>query len=1019
MRRPRVLCLGILALFSLCSPSFARTAPQGETPEERYGFLVGLCDEQEWELAAREARAFLSEFPRHEKAELARYRMATALFELGRKDQAREAYAELAKREGFEFRAEVCFRLGQCELALDRPAQAAAAFERVRAIPKSYLALAAEFFLGEARFAQGDFAGAEQSYSRVLAAPGGQEYARDARYGLVWCAFRNARHDDVVQRVDEFLRRHADDADAGEMRYLQGEAHLAAGRAREALECFGSVRGGAHAERALRGAAFAHVALGDRRAAASGFERVLAAFPQGDFASEARLHLGIERVRAGDSKSALEPLRASAQDPEGGYWLARALLDTHAAEEALSAVDDALARRPADPLAERLNILRGDVLSELGRVEDAARSYAKAQSDYAVYAAALAAFNAGKLEDAGRSARALLEKFPASEHGPEMRIVLGEVALAAQHFDEAEPLFLLACESARQPALAARAQSRAAWCRFLRGDASGAAELFSKLLELHRESEEAREARYMLGRCLERQGDLVGAIRAWRQSVEADPAGAHTADALLGLMRLDADNAAQWSERLVREFPDAPAVVGALFDLAERAAKQGLRDQAQRGYSEVIARFPEHELADRARYGLAWCAYEAGDVQAAARTLSELTARANLAPELARPALELLVWALEKCGDKDGVVAAHRRFVRAGGEPRKLLGTARLAGAALSEGGRAAEAQSVYDEVLARARGARDVQAEVLIESAWLALHAKHADDAEAAARTAWKLGPSEAARPALAEATFFVGELRFEAGDDERALELYELALAHGAAQVQAQALYKKGFALLRRERTADALPCFARLVEEHPRHELAGESLYMLGDCYVRTSQFERALAPLERLVREQGKHASVPKALFRLGRAHGELGHWKECEAALAELARRAPSFEQAAEADVWRGRAAVGRGDSRAARAAFERVLAVDRGLPAARARLELGLLSSADGQHEDALAQFLKVALLYESGDVVAEATYLAGGALEALEQVEKARARYREVLEKYPKSPFAARAKERLDALQR
>src|SRR5262245_54275650 len=152
--RARSLCFGLITLFCSAAPLVA----QGESADERYSFLVGLCDEKEWQLAAREARAFLRDFPRHDKAELARYRLATALFENGDRKEAREQYAALANREDFEFRAEVLFRLGQCELALERPAQAAEAFERVRSMDGSYLAVPADFYLGEAKFAAGDFA---------------------------------------------------------------------------------------------------------------------------------------------------------------------------------------------------------------------------------------------------------------------------------------------------------------------------------------------------------------------------------------------------------------------------------------------------------------------------------------------------------------------------------------------------------------------------------------------------------------------------------------------------------------------------------------------------------------------------------------------------------------------------------------------------------------------------------------------------------------------------------------------
>lgn len=1006
-------------ILAVCGALPAPGLAAQESPDERYSFLVGLCDEREWRLAEREARAFLEEFPRHAKADLARYRLATALFELGERQAARDVYAQLERRAEFEFRAEVQFRLGQCELSLGRAPQAIAAFERVRALTSHYLAPAAEFFLAEARFAAAEFAAADEGYARVLGSSAAGEYEREARYGQCWCAFRLSRNEQALERIAQYLQRYAQHESALELRYVEGEILLAAQRPREALASFTAVRSGPFAQRALRGRAFASSALGDHAAAARLFGELLEQAPQGEFAAEAGLQRGIQLLLAGDARSAAQALDSRANDPESWYWLARARSESGDRSGALDALEAALAAKPKGELLERLSVLRGDVLSALGRTDDAAKAYSAARSDYALHAAAITAFNAGKLDDAARTARALLEQFPQSTFAAPMRVVCGEEALARKDYGAAAREFdAAASDESAQDATRARASLRGAWCALLAGDAAGALERSQRTARQFADGVEAQEARFVLARAADKLGRSELAIEAWNDYVRAQPRGEHAAEALAGLARVDRERSAQWSARLAEQFPDSKAVVGALLELAEREASEGRVARALELYRDVLQRWPDHPRAGEARYALAWRLFEAGEFNAAADELKLLAQVDGLDPAVASSAAELAVWASSRAGDRDGAVAAYQRYRRLGAEPRKLLGAARLAGAALADAGRPQEARALFDELLGRARGDRAVQAEVLLESAWIALDAKDADEAEAALRTALKFGPAPAARPALAQALFFAGELRFDAGEFDQARALYELALPGAAADVAAQALYKLGFAHLRAERLDEAALAFARVASEHPEHELAGETRYLSANCRFRQGRFEECAQMLSSFVRESPRHACAPKALLELGVACGELGRWGECEAALNELARRNAKDIDVAHADLWRARAARERGDVRGARASLERVLAADRGLHAARARIELGRLDSDAGKHEDALAQFLKVALLYEGGDVVPQALFLAAGSLEALERFDKARARYAELVEKHSGSPYAARARERLEALE-
>src|SRR5262245_41207364 len=84
-----------------------QSAQSQSEADEAYQVLAGLCERKLWDLAAKEGRTFLERWPRHARAELARYRLASALWELGKKDEAAKEYAALERARNFEFAPEV------------------------------------------------------------------------------------------------------------------------------------------------------------------------------------------------------------------------------------------------------------------------------------------------------------------------------------------------------------------------------------------------------------------------------------------------------------------------------------------------------------------------------------------------------------------------------------------------------------------------------------------------------------------------------------------------------------------------------------------------------------------------------------------------------------------------------------------------------------------------------------------------------------------------------------------------
>lgn len=1005
----------LLALVLASSPL---ASPAQSSADEQYRFLAGLVDKGLHELAVEEAGAFLRAHPKHEKAPLARYRLAGALWELGRRDEAGREYDALVRLERFEYRAECLFRSGECALARSDDAHARSAFEGVLAAGQDYLVAPALFALAEAHFRAQRFAEAEPRYVELLRVQPTSAEAPLARRALVWCAWERGDVAETALRARDSLRGERDPERRDELLLLLGEALLASD-AKAALEAFRALATPAQAAARLRGEGFALAALGDRAGAARAFETLLAQAPDGPFAREAALQAGIARLQVGDASAAVQRLGPLARDgePETLYWLAQAQKQTGEPKAALDSLARALRARPAAELEERIHVLRGDCFVAEGRALEAQAAYEKSGSAQALHAGAVAALQGGDADGAARLAQRLLAAGPEDSRAQAARVVLAEAHFAAQRYAEAERAFEAARVRPSDGAEEARLAARLAWCRYLAGDLAAAEQRFAALLERHASSPEAEEALALLVRIAGEQGSPVAARAPATRYLERFPRGRFADQALLALAR--AAEGAEARKRLdewLARFPENPLQPAVQLELAELELAAGAHANAARRYARVLELAPEANEAARAAYGSAWCAWEQRDLAACLRALAPLvraqdTGTQHTDTDLRQAALELALSVQLEQGELEAAVASWRALDALKGDEPRRLASARRVLAGLRSARRFDAAAALLEECLG-SLATPALAAEARLEVAYLALEREDPGAAEAAIARARAAGASEAG---LAEASYHVGEAWLAAHEVPRALALFQSAAA-GAHPRVADALYKLGFAHLARGELDQADQALAALLERHPESELAREARFLRGECCFRRGRFEPAAALFaEALDGASGELRA--RALFRAGLALGELARWSECGATLAELARAFPQFPNLAEAELWRGRALLAQANGRAARAAFERTLALDQGDLAAGAHLGLGQVHESEGRLDEALSEYLKVALLYAHEDSVAEAQLSAGRVLEAQGEAEKAKARYRELADEHAESRFAARARERLRAL--
>jgi len=120
---------------------------------------------------------------------------------------------------------------------------------------------------------------------------------------------------------------------------------------------------------------------------------------------------------------------------------------------------------------------------------------------------------------------------------------------------------------------------------------------------------------------------------------------------------------------------------------------------------------------------------------------------------------------------------------------------------------------------------------------------------------------------------------------------------------------------------------------------------------------------------------------------------------------------------AEVDYYRGQALLGLGQLEAARASFQSVIKArkDKGDElAARAQLMCGESYFHEDQFHEALREFLKVDILYDSPRWQAAALLEAGKVCERLDQWADAAETYQRLLSRFPQDPSATEARNRL-----
>jgi TolA-binding protein len=247
------------------------------------------------------------------------------------------------------------------------------------------------------------------------------------------------------------------------------------------------------------------------------------------------------------------------------------------------------------------------------------------------------------------------------------------------------------------------------------------------------------------------------------------------------------------------------------------------------------------------------------------------------------------------------------------------------------------------------------------------------------------------------------------------RAAELLEPIAASDAtpATLRAPAAYKAAWA---RYQLGEHRQVVA-LLEGRDMGELTGPAAMLHGESLLALKRGKDAARQFTIALDRRGQGVDAEAALLRLGEAHAQAQDWRPSQAAYERHRKEHDTSPRWYMAEFGIGWASENAGNPREAMPHYAAVAEKHKGDTAARAQFQLGECLFALGEHDNAVRELLRVDILHASPTWSAAALYEAGRCFEAMEKIGEARAQYRAVQERFPDSPWATAAAERLAAI--
>jgi cellulose synthase operon protein C len=1062
-----------LAIAQEPAPKKSSTAPNAQPASDALKFANGLLRQKKFELAAEEYERILGAGAAGTERHEALFGLGTARLSIGRYRDARESFDAFLNGAPNDPRTRSAqYRLGELSYLLGDLPAAREALEKFTSAGGQHPSLESAWtYLGDTCFGLEDMPQAKAAYERSIAAYPQGRTADRARYGLARTLAVSGERDKALVMLEALTKKGS--PDWADRCWLQiGLIQESAGRLPEAVQAYQSLEriapSSALAPEARLHRAIALVGLG-RKPEAEGLLEVLATSGPEATGPRAALELATIQLEGQHPEAASATLEGALKRyPESpavpALWFrsAEALLKQ---------------KRPAEAEVRFLKVAEGfpdDAWADDALLR-AAQS-ALDRGDFGAAGRVAEKFPAKFGRSALRSDARLIEARAAASSGqPKDAVtILESLVGAASSSAKADGASkdgsakASAAAPALSPALAQSARFHLALAYRALGRSAEADSIFAELSK-GTAGPITADAQFLVGQSHLDAGRFAEAVAPLEQYLAANPRGdvaefamAHLVTARIGLGQTEA--AWKMLANLGTAFPDSASLPPARLRVAEAALRDHQAERAAEQFRLAIGPVmpkpieasskgvkPSETISPalqvRAYRGLGRALSELGkqaEAAAAFRAALALAPTDPIAPEVALAEAR----ALENGSQTDAALKAYSaiqdRFAKSDQAAQAGLARARLLGKA----GRHGEASGELERLISdphRRESLQEVGVKtdaLLAEWGWSLVDADKPAEADRAFARLLKEHPES---PFGADARFNLAE---SANLKQNYLEVVRLltplatvktvnAVPAGAEKIKAKAnagqsapadssrrllpavLYRLGRTQVELKDWTAAIATFDRLLTDFPENSYGRDARYLRAECALQAGDGAGALAGFSALLGEPPA-ATDPKGWVTTIRVKQieswiALKKWKEAlksaQAMKTELTDGDPLLP---DVDFASGQALVGLARLEEARAAFQRVIdSSGKGELAARALLMRGEAYFHQEKLHEALRDFLKVDILYDTPKWQAAALLEAGKVYERLDQWADAAETYERLLARFPKEAPASEAKSR------
>ena len=992
----RGLVVGLLAL-----TAWGMVAPLRADPaDDRFTVAAGHYSQGRWKLAIEEFQTFLEEYPNHTKANRAIFFLAEAFLQAGQNDEAGTHFRQyLNRKPDGKFARAALFRAGETAYLADQTDLAKAELLRFHSDhPDDKLNAYVLPYLGDIALGEEDLAAAIRYFRDGLTKFPQGKLREDCRFGMARALEKQGENEQAERLYREVSAKRghplADDAlfHLGALRYAMGEHE----KALDAFAPFETVlRDSTWRPNARLGQGWALLKLDRLDEAEAIFTGLVSDAKVG---VDARYWLGIVQRMQGDWQAAADSLlQAAKDDPQHPQILS---IRFHAADALRQAGQDAAA-------AEQFDLVIAAATDDNVWLDDA------------LHGKILMAAEAEDHEALELLAAEFGQQFPESSLSGDIARLRAQSLLKQNKHAEATALLepLAAAGTADEQALADR---------FLLTQAYQAAERYDDALAVLlpvlgtsdlRLKSDAQLTHGLLLVSMQRYGEAIEPLEAFlgTNPTESKRVQGRGQLAVCYARAEQLDRAKQIYADILENPPESGLLALITDQLAEAAYDAEDPQWAASLFRRLQTEGGSQQYEFKGLAGTGWSQKKAGQLNEAADTFEKLLAM-NPPPEMAAEAALARGKILEQFDPPDQALTMYdmviEKYADSSQRPEALLAAARLR----DKLQRDQEAAAAYER-LAGDYPTRANLDTVLYEWAWVL------DELDQKAESSKLFARIQQQHPKSrywADATYRLAREAFEQNDSEGAKQLVAQVLAAGAkTEIREHAISLQGQIAVAGEDWKQVAEFFSQLILEFPESPNRLVAEFWIAEGAYRQRDFEEANRRFEQLARQsQGREEPwLANIALRRAQTAAQRKQWDQALTMATKIGTEYPDFDQLHEADYVIGQCLGAKADFQAAREAYGRVTRSATGAKtetAAMAQLMIAESFFHQKNFEAALREYLQLEILYAYPYWQAMALLEAGKCHENLGEWEEATQIYSRLVEAYRETPFAERAKRRL-----